>query len=393
MLKGDANCKLLRDSTLGAQMQTGSLRGVTVGKDGRAEKGEIDQNSLRALKKTKEEITLAETIEEVDLQQIQPFTVIPDYKDTTTSPYPFVVKTPECCLCIDGQELIDRARSEQKTKIMCYVFYLPGYSEAEVAIRKVANRTLPRGGRCSYAELVRNITQLFRILLESQDNLMVYAHGGDRKGLNFTENKAENVRKVLADRLAKDVGTINSYLNHRRYIDDQTMDRLVNSKETKGFFESAQPNKRLLVKNLTSEGKPEEEIAQQISQEMLNWCEEYHEDNKIAPVLPTDQAGEDSDESDAPQEKDRCKLTLPTEHDHWQGNTNFNDGEPPTEESVCNEWKQIAEEQVKCADDREIEIGKRMEMVKVGIIDLTTIYDKFSYISRQQGPANQKEGS
>ena len=183
-------------------------------------------------------------IAELDVEKIHPFQQIPDYTSPTISPVPIVVISPASCTCIDGWNLIQMTKSSGSSTIACYAFYIPDHCETEIAIRKVAIRTMPQGGACSYAERVRNAGILFKMLMTSADHPVVFSHGGSRRGPSYKENGENDVRKLLANRLGKSVTTISKYLNHGEYLNNETIEALITAGIDKGFFETFQPFKR-----------------------------------------------------------------------------------------------------------------------------------------------------
>lgn len=195
--------------------------------------------------------TLEEKIEEVSVCDIQHFEIVPDYVTPTDSIYPFVVKTPSSTYCIDGWNLVEMATAEGKSSVTCKTEYISEHSDEELAIRKVALRIKPRGGTGSYAETVRNTHFLEKILLASDKDLRVFHWGGDRKGEGFINNRHDSVREVLLSRLGKSVSTINQFLNHADYLDDETLNflasQIASQRVKKGFFEEAQKNKRVEI--------------------------------------------------------------------------------------------------------------------------------------------------
>jgi len=159
-------------------------------------------------------VTTGEDIVELTIASIRPCRNIPDYRDLTESPLPIVVQSPDVCHCIDGWNLIEKAQADKRSSVRCHVFKIDRHSEIELAIRKVAIRTKPAGGTCSYAELVRNTCRLFTILCESTDDPVVFSHGGNRRSADFTGKRENNIRSVLSERLGKSQTTINKYLQH-----------------------------------------------------------------------------------------------------------------------------------------------------------------------------------
>ena len=155
-------------------------------------------------------VTTSEEIAELPIVSIRPCLNIPNYRDLTESTHPIVIQSPDACHCIDGWNLIEKAQSEGRSVVCCHVFQIEQHSEIELAIRKVAIRTKPLGGTCSYAELVRNTCRLFAILHESVDDPVVFSHGGNRRGADFAGKRENNIRSVLSERLSKSQTTINN---------------------------------------------------------------------------------------------------------------------------------------------------------------------------------------
>ena len=169
-------------------------------------------------------------------RQFQPFGIIPDYVEPTRILDPIVVMAPSGCFCVEGWELVQKALDDQRETIRCHVAHVREISEKELAIRKVAVRTVPEGGKASYAETIRNVSILCIMLSASTDNPIIYSHGGARRGNNFSNNLEENIRVLLAERLLKSVTTISKYLNHAEYINVATMNTLVELRTEKEFL-------------------------------------------------------------------------------------------------------------------------------------------------------------
>ena len=243
--------------------------------------------------------TAAELIENLPIDRIQHCNLIPSYREPTTSKNPIVVRTSHSCHCIDGWEQIQDASSKKDTHVRCHVFDLQVCSEQELAIRKVAVRTMPQGGRASYSELVRNTKLLCDMLTSSLENPLMYSHGGARRGGNYTpNNREENVREILAERLGKDLATISKYLNYAEYLNPETLEALVDLKADKRFFEAAQKSKRVLIKNLRQEGHADEHVETQISGALLDLHREYTDTGRIKLRLglaESDQAEQEDD--------------------------------------------------------------------------------------------------
>ena len=148
--------------------------------------------------------TTQEDIAELPVESIQPYPLIPDYRNPTESTLPIVIQSPAGCYCIDGWNFIEQAKAAGQPAIRCYVSHIQELSDTELAIRKVAIRTKPQGGTCSCAELVRNTKIVAKYLMDEMENPVVFSHGGSRQGANFTNNKEDDLRQVLSERLGKD---------------------------------------------------------------------------------------------------------------------------------------------------------------------------------------------
>ena len=210
------------------------------------------------------------TIEEIDISVIQPFRLIPDYTRNTESVLPIVAASSITVHCLDGWELIEKEVSEGNDKIRCLVYHLRQGSDIEIAIQKVAIRIMPQGGACSYAERVRNAGILFNMFLASSENPIVFSHGGSRRGATYIQNTEDNIRTLLANRLGKSPVTINKYLNHGEFINDETMQELINADVEKGFFEVNQVHKRRLIDRLKAAQIPDDNITDAVSQMELS---------------------------------------------------------------------------------------------------------------------------
>ena len=131
--------------------------------------------------------TVRKDYEDLDPKTIQPVGIIPDYVEPTRVLDPIVVVAPSGCFCVEGWEMVQKALKEQEATIRCHVAHVQEVSENELAIRKVAVRAVPEGGKASYAETVRNVGILFTRLSAGADNPIIYSHGGARRGNNFSD--------------------------------------------------------------------------------------------------------------------------------------------------------------------------------------------------------------
>ena len=274
--------------------------------------------------------TVSETFEDIDIGVIQHFTAIPDYKQPTDSKYPILVKTPLGHFCIDGWNLLEEAKANGNTILRCAVDELVDHSEEELPLRKASVRVRPRGGIASYAEVVRNTKYLEQILLTSDKDYRVLYHGGARKGTAFVNNRQDNVVAVLSERFGKSPKTINQYLNHGRFLNDEALRFLVDREARKDFFEAAQPNKMWKITSLTSQRFSNADITAQISNHMLMWYEQFLQSKKLKPWsdIPESLRAEQNNDHVEPSQETILKETqervqretVQDEFHPWEGN-------------------------------------------------------------------------
>jgi hypothetical protein len=299
--------------------------------------------------------TQRESIEDLNPEEIQPFHTILDYLEPTSSLYPIVVKTPASITCIEGWPLVQEAKETGQPTLTCHIHQVTEVSKEELAIRKVAIRVFPQGGLDRYPERVRNVAKLSRLLTESTENPIILSRGGDRKGKDFTANRDENIRVVLAERLGISRATIGKYLNHAENINNDAMQALVEGKADKDFFEAFQKVKRKLVGNLKDDGVPEEDITRQVSEAVLRMHRDPQEIDNLWNSLiqaPSQQntnttqnmgnASEGRNGQD--EEEDEEEQSQAQDHfDPWTGNQESPEGQPPSEQETRARGIEIAE--------------------------------------------------
>jgi hypothetical protein len=121
-----------------------------------------------------------------------------------------------------------------------------------------------------------------------------FAHGGDRKGEGFVNNKDESIRALLAARLGKSVPTISKYLNHVENMNDEAMKILITAgeqgriKPNKEFFELSQSNRRKHLVVLKSRRLEENQITDEVSKLVLNMFLEYKSTGAIKNITAAD---------------------------------------------------------------------------------------------------------
>ena len=269
-----------------------------------------DQDSPGILTESKPVLISSKEYKHIKLEDIIIYNGILDYIEPKPSAFPAIVKTPSKHFCVDGQYLIQKATIEKKSSILCLVIHINTDSELEIAIQKATIRCISDEGMPIFPELVRNCKKLLEIFLTTTENPMLYSHGGNRKGIQYDPaNRENNISVLLSDRYVKSFSTINKYLNYGEYINEGTLETIIQSKVGKKYFEAAASNKRRLIKNLKSEEKDEDCISKKVSVYMGHWLQEWCEcgKKKITPI---------NFESHAIPVNTRCQIDLPTVFGH-----------------------------------------------------------------------------
>jgi hypothetical protein len=324
--------------------------------------------------------TIQEDVAELPIESIQPYLLIPDYREPTESTLPIVVHSPQACYCIDGWNFIEQAKSAGQPAIRCYVFHIQEHSDTELAIRKVAIRTKPQGGTGSFAELVRNTKIVVKYLMDEMENPIVFSHGGARQGANFTNIKEDDLRRVLSQRFGKERSTINAYVNFGRHLSDDVLETLVVSKTSKAFFEEGRVNKRTLINHLESDGLAQGDITAEVSSKMLEWLKEYQQTGKIKPDFgepdPPEEVEDPNDDAAATYD-DSLTSAREVEAFNPQCPTIENDApELPTEESVKTEIRTIIEALSELMNQSPLDCDHGIEIVGGQIEQLALIKQK-----------------
>jgi len=262
-----------------------------------------DSSLLRVL------MTVKRSLESIPINEIKRFTLFPDFVTPTTAEHPVIVRTPLENDCIDGWNLIEEALADGETEIVCEVDEVEVHSVAENCLRKAGMRSLTRGGKYIYPEMVRNTKILMNHLMSSGDELRIYGHGGRRFGEGFINNRENDVIYLLSLRLGKDDTTIKNYRCHSEYLSDDVLDTLIKRKATKEFFEDFQTKKRIEVKNELGSGNLSvNRITEMISKLILEEFEQFliEQENKKAkkgkspetPIIATPDATEEGEPTD-----------------------------------------------------------------------------------------------
>lgn len=334
--------------------------------------------------------TCWEEISEIELASIQPCPIIPDYKKPTSSTLPIIVQTPAASFCIDGWNFIEQAKAADRSSIRCHISHIKQHSDTELAIRKAAVRVMPQGGKCLYAELVCNTYRLYRALKDSLDDLVLFSHGGDRRGDDFTSSQENNIRLVLASRLGKSPTTINKYLQHGDSLNDAALGALIDAGAPKVFFEAFQTQKQIEVTALNVEQKDDTAIVEAISKQMLEWLSEFLQ--PVPPNVPSPVSIQEPQTTQSPgsvqntpSENRRPTPTQRVPHaSSGTGGSPASDPAPANPESVATELKRICQALIEIADDRQRPIPRQFEKVRNLILELTTLLPRLAHMGARE---------
>ena len=336
--------------------------------------------------------TRREVIAEVAIAAIQPCPIIPDFKEPTLSTLPIIVQTPAASFCIDGWNFIELAKAAGQSTIRCHIFHIAQHSDAELAIRKAAIRVMPQGGKCSYAELVRNAQRLYRALHEtSPDDLVLFSHGGDRRGVGFTDSK-ENIVAVLASRLGKSPTTINKYLQHGDGLNDAAMEELVDAGAPKLFFEAVQASKLTVIAAQQSEQKDPAAIAEITSKEVMQWLAESQNPDP-PPATKQERAQRPLADRSASREPPAPTGDQgPTTRSITPQNDSGDNQDPPAsdlpstgEAGVAAELKRIGEALIEIADGQAGPTHHQVETIRRLILELSTLLQRLAHPTNPEG--------
>ena len=343
-----------------------------------------DQDSLGFLKKPAPPLTSPREYIDLPLADIEHYKGIEDYIKLTTSPCPSVVRTPNHCHCIDGYNLVEKARQEGSKTILCHVFNeADEVSESDLALRKTGTRLISEQGKPYYAEKIRNCKKVLALLEQTTENPVMNSHGGVRKGDGYIpNNKEDDLRALMAERLGQAIKTTAKYICYGEYLDDEILETLVQSKVTRDFFDQSAPNKTRLVKNLRSDEKNDLEITAEVSKKMADWLEEYRENKeKITPLF--------SEKKTEPK-KMKCLIHPPklfSHHGEYDTNLVENTGK-----SLNQEIKSLLEGLFAFVSEDNAENKEEyVATLKGGAGDFVTLISKFEALKANTATVSTKE--
>jgi hypothetical protein len=252
---------------------------------------------------------------------------------------------------------------------------------------------MPQGGICTYAELVRNAGILFNMLLASAENPVVFSHGGARRGSTYadkTDNREDNIRSLLAERLGKSQTTINKYLQHGDSLNDSALELLVDAGVAKDFFEAFQTQKQIEIAALNAKQIDETAIMEAISKQMMEWLNEYLQPvPSKAPSPASEQEPKTTQSPNAAQStpnEDRRQKPMQKvfQASYVRDSSPTIDPAPANPENAETELKRIGEALIEISDDQQRPIPQRVETIRNLILELTTLLPRLAHMGVQE---------
>jgi hypothetical protein len=329
---------------------------------------------------------LTKSIGPVGIAQIQHFPLIPDFRTRTAAPHPIFMSTPtKGIFSLDGWDLIQQAREQNHSSIVCEIYHARSDSKTEIALHKAAVRSMPPGGTCTHAEMVANTVLLLGMLMESSENLEVFSHGGARRGIGFIKAREEDAITILAERLGRSRKTILKNLQHGEYLDEQALNAAVEADVPKGFFEAVQQGKTALVSDLKAAKRSEAEIVEVVSAKMLVWLKEA-----ITPVPKEISPIGDPQGLKTSRKESTRQIPKASKFAHWTGNESPKSENPVNEDYIRSEMKRIGTALLQLAEDRNLGMMDRIAVVRGLTVQLSQLTSWLINLSKRDGIA--KEG-
>jgi hypothetical protein len=325
---------------------------------------------------------------DIPVESIHHFTSIADYKKPTRSKYPIVVITKDSgdCHCIDGWELVRKASKNETIK--CHIFLMDSYSVSGIAIFKAAVRSIPRGGICSHAEMMRNTRDCFRLIRGSDELPNKEFHGGCRKGPAFDNSTHQEIVALLADEFGKPKRKIREYINHADYMSDEALGYFVEKGAGRRFFEKAQKNKNYVTDNYKQEELNEPGIIKRVFDHMKEWFEEYTNSEKIATVCDKSKVSETIIE-DLKETAKSLSKNKPQVHKHWLGNDTPDSS--PTKNQIYDAFKTINESLVQLIEKRPDISEDLLNYSLNSAMQIMTVSQAIRYLLQQKTATPGKE--
>ncbi len=290
---------------------------------------------------------------------------------------------------------IEQAKAAGRTTVRCHIYHIAQHSDIELAIRKTAIRVMPQGGKCSYAELVRNAHRLRQALESTSDDLVLFTHGGDRRSVAFADSKEKSIVAVLASRLGKSPTTISKYLQHGKGLNDEAMEELVNAGAPKLFFEAVQTQKEIGIVALRAEKKDEAAIVAEISNLVSAWWKESQQSDPPKTTPPESPQPPQARRPTAPTRPSQSHNQPPTASIRAHQETSDIGGQTATgahpttgEAGVTAELKRIGEAIIEIADSQESPTPQQVETIRMLIQELAVLHQRLVHPSEPERSGN-----
>ena len=174
-------------------------------------------------------------------------------------------------------------------------------------------------------------------------------------------------------------------LQHGNYLNDETLQTLIDVNVKKGFFEAIQKDKQRLIDELESQQKAHDEIADAVSARVLSLLEDFQASDP--PEIVSDQT--DQDEPPAteiqPQQNDSSSSAVkPIAHKHWGGNPSAALEKQPAEDEIIQELKNIGHSLIETAENQKLTTSKRIELFLNQIIRQSQLIQHLKHLLAQQ---------
>ena len=222
---------------------------------------------------------------------------------------------------------------------------------------------------------------------------MVFSHGGARRGVNYSEDKENNVRILLAIRLGRSVTTINKYLQHGKNLSQEALQTLINAGVQKGFFEAIQKDKQRLIDDLKAEQKSHDEIVNAVSARVLSRLEQFQSSDSVEVVIPQSDQVESTASEIQSQQNDAPKPHVkPIEHKHWSGNPSAALEKQPTEDEIYQEFMAVGRLLIETAENKEMAIQDRLQIFSAQVFRQSRLIQKLGHLATQQTIEAEEKG-
>jgi len=223
---------------------------------------------------------------EIEVDSINEFDPGSQYISKSPWPLPYVIKTSGLNFCIDGYNYVTDAKSTGAEKIGVIAEDWETYSDYELAVRRFNIRDEHKT-ITYYIESMRQIYKLKKMYMESNEGVIEFGVGGNRKNL---DDKL-NLNLKLATDLNLNPDTVGKYLTDIRYLSNEAIEKFIEFQKKpveevgqypgKDFFENVRPKKIKYIVELQSWNLKYGEIEEKVSEGVLSAYQEYRTEQPI----------------------------------------------------------------------------------------------------------------